>query len=219
MTRAAALTMIAACYWNGPVDLPEVGTTTPARVPLDLAWETPLVVPSGGGQGPMGVPDATATCTPACTAVVDQPTVTNDDPKLVIVGMKPGPATVELHYTHPKKLDARTARLQLVFEPAEQLATLAIGSAAPTGPFLFAYQQDVLRCEAHDGRYLCFPLESHGGQSRYPACSQSTRCSILPAGYVVHGFILELAIEAGNVAHATIYAGDTDSRAPLASWP
>src|SRR5262249_22001435 len=145
------------------------------HVPIDLAWETPLVVYSGGSPAPKGVRDATATCTPACTAVVVQPTVANDDPKLVIVGTQLGSATVELRYTHPQKLDTRTAGLELVFEPAEQLSTLAIGSAAPTGPFLFAYKQDVLRCEAHDGRYLCFPLEAHGGQQRYPACSQSTR--------------------------------------------
>ena len=216
MMRAAALSLVAACgYWNGPIDLPETGTTTPAHVPLDLAWETPLVVYSGGSPAPKGVSDATATCTPACTAVVVQPTVANDDPKLVIVGTQLGSATVDLRYTHPKKLDTRTARLQLVFEPAEQLSTLAIGSAAPTGPFLW----DSVRCEPHDQHYLCFPLEDHGGQQRYPACSQSTRCSILPAGYVVNGQILDLTIAGGTVTAAKLYAGDSDARDPIKTWP
>jgi hypothetical protein len=220
--KPAALCVVAACsYWNGPVDLPEVGTTTPAHVPLDLAWETPLVVYSGGSPAPMGVTDATGTCAPAdaCAVFTVPPTVTNDDPKLVVVGMKPGPASVELRYVQPKQHDTRTAHLQLVFEPAEQIDTVSIGQPAPTRPFLFAFQRRMLRCEPHDGRYLCFPLEVHGGQQRYPACSQSTRCSIRPAGYVVNGYILDLTIDGGNVSGAAIYGGESDAHAPLETWP
>src|SRR5664279_729822 len=120
-----SLVLVAGCMgscqalYRDPIDLPAGDPANPVTVPLDVAWETGLIVYSGGSPAPMGIKDATATCAPAsrCIASVVQPFVENDDPKLVVVGLAPGPADVELRYYQPVRKETLTAHLHFVFVP------------------------------------------------------------------------------------------------------
>jgi hypothetical protein len=184
-------------------------------VPLDIAWETPLVIYSGGSPAPMGIVGEARALQPAqCDAHVVKPFVENDDPKLVIVGKALGACDVEFRYRHPTRDVTMSAMLHIVFMPAETLPEVDVGSAMPGAPFVVGHVPDdfrnrtpsgapvasadaapamTARCETSEDsdRFRCFPLERAGdGQGRYSSCRHSRRCSVMPGGIVVDGFSL-----------------------------
>jgi hypothetical protein len=227
--------------YQDPVSLPTEGTVNPVAVPIDIAWETPLIIYSGGSPAPMGVPNAAATCIPAaqCVARVFLPYVTNDDPKLGVVGHAPGPAAVELRYDHPARHETMTARLHFAFLPAESMPEVDIGDELHATPFVWKHAPVVLehhtpsgapgdggapetsaRCEGSTfvdpvNRYDCFPQEDvGGGERRFTSCRYSRRCSSLPGGVLVDGFSLCIERSGGQVVGAIAVASLHDG-APL----
>ncbi|HEY1548647.1 MAG TPA: hypothetical protein VGG28_12550 [Kofleriaceae bacterium] len=217
MRHAWLLSLTACQLWQGPIGFPDAGSKTPAHVPIDLVWEARLEIYSGGSPAPMNVTEAQAWCDPTCSAVVVQPTVTNDSPHLAVAATRPGPVHVHVAYVQPNTREHLGADLQFVFEPAEQLHALAIGDPLPSQPFTFAYGATELRCEHEDdrARYLCFAREAE----HFPSCSQTARCSIMPSGILVGGYTLELDAGSGAVVGATLYSGDYDRPTILQRMP
>jgi hypothetical protein len=192
--------------YHDPVSLPADGTVNPATVPVDVAWDTELVVYSGGSPAPMGVEHATATCVPAtqCLTRVVKPTVTSRGPRLVVVGLAPGPADVELSYEHPVRKVQMTAHLHFVFVP-DALLEVDVGDELHASPFVWKHAplafaaagdggvpvETTARCEGStykDGpnQYKCLALEDIGGERRYASCDIAAPCSV----DLVEGFSL-----------------------------
>ena len=252
MRRAVfgSLVFLAGCLgscgslYHDPIDLPARDAANPVTVPLDVAWETALVVYSGGSPAPMGIKDATATCTPAtqCLASVVQPFVENDDPKLVGVGLAPGPADVELLYYQPVRKETITAHLHLVFV-SETLPEIDLGDELPASPFAWKHaplelashlpsgapavdagaRETSARCEGatyEDGpnHYQCFVLEESAGvERRYATCQHSLRCSVMPGGVLVDGF--SLCVERDKDGRVTgAVAESDDRRRQMGTW-
>jgi hypothetical protein len=215
VTRAWLLLVAACQLWQGPVEFPEAGTTTPAHVPIDLVWEARLEVYSGGSPAPMNVTAVQAWCDPSCSAIVIQPTIERDAPRLAVAATRPGPVRVHVAYVQPNTHEHLGADLHFVFEPAEQLHMLAIGDPVPTGPFAFAYGSAELRCEDNHPKYVCFAREAE----HFPSCSQTARCSVLPAGFYIAGYVLELDADNGGVAGTTLFTGAHGSTTVLQHTP
>lgn len=226
--------------YSDPISVPSAESAI--SVPLDVAWEMRLEIYSGSSPAPMGVHGVTATCSPAarCVTRVEEPFVENDAPKLVVVGLAPGPVDVQIRYVHPIRKETMTAPIHLAFfdekppevdggdelhgsafvwkhAPASMVNHLASG-----GPAGGASAPDsTSRCEGRTykegrNRYTCFVLEeSAPGQMRYASCEASTRCSILPGGVLVDGY--DLCVERDGAGHVTgaVATGKTER---LATW-
>jgi hypothetical protein len=195
--RAAVLLVVSACYsrlWREPVGFPpEV-----QHVPLDVEWQWPVYIYSGGSPAPMPVTDAQASCVPAdaCNVFFEVPRDPDfaRPPRLSVIGTRPGAAKVEVTYMHPKREERMHATLEFVFEPAPQLHELAIGDAVPTGAFVYSYRGDRLRCDLWGSEFHCYPRERD-----HFTCSGSA-CGI-PAS---RRYQLELDVDAGRIKATTL---------------
>ncbi len=195
MKRAAALLLVLplACHfrlWHDPPYFPP----EPQHVPLSVEWQWPVQVYSGGSPAPMPVTDLKAACIPAdaCTVFFDVPPDPRfaDPPRLSVIGTHTGPAKVEITYTHPKRQTQMTAKVDFVFEPAEQLHVLAVGDAEPVTPFIYTYGSDQLRCDVWvKPEYNCFVRERDRFTCAGSGCGDSS----------LRRLTLVLGIDAGRI--------------------
>jgi hypothetical protein len=208
--RAALLLVASACYsrlWHEPADLP-IG---PQHVPLDVEWQWPLLVYSGGSPEPMPVTDVKAACIPAdaCTVVVDVPRDPRfaDPPRLSVIGARTGAAKLDITYVHPKLQTQVHATLDFVFEPDEHLHVLAVGDAPPTAPFIYDYRGTQMRCDAWGTELDCYARERD-----HFTCSGSA-CGIASS----RRYQLQLDVDAGHIKTITLM--DSEGREALQRTP
>ncbi|HEX4455006.1 MAG TPA: hypothetical protein VH143_29300 [Kofleriaceae bacterium] len=210
MKRAAALLVVSACHfrpWHDPVYFP----TEQQHVPLDVEWQWPVHVYSGGSPAPMPVTDAQASCVPAdaCTVFFDVPPDPDfaRPPRLSVIGTHAGTANVEITYMHPKREERMHATVEFVFEPAPQLHELAIGDAPPTGPFVYTYRGDRLHCDSWGSELDCYARDRDHFTCSGSGCGEPSSTE----------YQLELDVDAGRITAMTLT--DIERRSVLQRTP